>query len=139
MAAVVKVARTRATVDMGPPLAATTYDRDAIIIDYLLGTTGNFADAASINAAQEIISRDAPDGRPELAHMADRSGLNSTPGQVRGIGDRQRTGGATTRNPITPCDGAHTYFVTAHWADRDGRPQSCSYPYVAIRRGYWCR
>lgn len=40
MAAVVKVTRAGTTVDMGPPLGRQAYDRDAIIVDYFLGTAG---------------------------------------------------------------------------------------------------
>ena len=61
MAGVVKVARAGATVDMGPPLGAETYDRDAVIVDYFLGTAGTFADPASLDAVQEVVGSDAPD------------------------------------------------------------------------------
>ena len=61
MAAVVKVARAETTIDMGPPLGRETYDRDAIILDYFLGTAGKFADAATLDAVQKIVSSDAPD------------------------------------------------------------------------------
>jgi hypothetical protein len=61
MAAVVKVARAGTAIDMGPPLGRETYDRDAIVVDYFLGTTRKFADAATLDAVQEIVSSDAPD------------------------------------------------------------------------------
>ena len=61
MAGVVKVARAGTTVNMGPPLGEETYDRDAIILDYFLGAAGKFADAAALDAVQEIVSSDAPD------------------------------------------------------------------------------
>jgi hypothetical protein len=60
MAGVVKVARAGTTVDMGPPLGEETCDRDTIL-DYFLGTAGKFADAAALDAVQEIVSSDAPD------------------------------------------------------------------------------
>jgi hypothetical protein len=61
MAAVVKVVRAENTVDMGPPLGRQTYDCDAVILDYFLGTAGKFGDAATLDAVQEIVSSDAPD------------------------------------------------------------------------------
>ncbi len=61
MAGVVKVARAGATVDMRPALGRQTYDRDAIIVDYFLGTVAKFADAATMDAAREIIGGDEPD------------------------------------------------------------------------------
>ena len=61
MAAVVKVARAGTTVDMGPPLGCETYDRDAIVVDYFFGTASRFADAATLDAVQEIVSCDTPD------------------------------------------------------------------------------
>lgn len=61
MAGVVKIARAGTAVDMGPPLGPETYDRDAIIVDYFLGTGGKFADALTLDAVQEIVSSDAPD------------------------------------------------------------------------------
>ena len=61
MAGVVKVARAGTTVDMGPPLGQGTYDRDAIILDYFLGTASKFADAATLDVVQEIVSSDTPD------------------------------------------------------------------------------
>ena len=36
--------RAGTTVDIGPPLGLETYDRDAIIVDYFLGTAGKFAE-----------------------------------------------------------------------------------------------
>jgi hypothetical protein len=57
----VKVARAGTTVDMGPPLGRETYDRDAIVVDYFLGTASKFADAATLDAVQEAVSSDAPD------------------------------------------------------------------------------
>jgi hypothetical protein len=56
MAGVVKVARAGATVDMGAPLGNETYDRDAIVVDYFLGTLAKFADAATLDAVQELVS-----------------------------------------------------------------------------------
>lgn len=50
MAGVVKVARAGTTVDMGPPLGREAYDRDAIVVDYFLGTASKFADAATLDA-----------------------------------------------------------------------------------------
>jgi hypothetical protein len=44
---VVKIARAGSTVDMGPPHGTKTYDRDAIIIDYFLGTTATLADTGN--------------------------------------------------------------------------------------------
>jgi len=35
--------------------------RDAVIVDYFLGTVGIFADAATLNAVEEIVTSDAPD------------------------------------------------------------------------------
>jgi len=61
MAGVVKVARAGTTVDMGPPLGVESYDRDGIIVDYFLGTAWKAADAATLDAVQEIVSGDAPD------------------------------------------------------------------------------
>ena len=61
MAGVVKVVRAGATVDMGPPLGEEAYGRDAIILDYFLGTAGEFADAATLDAVQQVVSSDAPD------------------------------------------------------------------------------
>jgi hypothetical protein len=61
MAGVVKVARAGTTVDMGPPLGRETYDRDAVVVDYFLGTTSKFAGAGTLDAAQEILRGDAPD------------------------------------------------------------------------------
>lgn len=61
IAGVVKVARVGAIVDMGPPLGEVTYDRDAIILDYFLGTARKFADAAAVDAVQEIVGSGAPD------------------------------------------------------------------------------
>jgi predicted RNA-binding Zn-ribbon protein involved in translation (DUF1610 family) len=61
IAAVVKVARAGTTVDMGPPLGRIPYDRDAIVVDYFLGTAGTFADASTLTAFQEIVSGDAAD------------------------------------------------------------------------------
>ena len=52
---VVKVARAGAIADMGPPLGEETYGRDAIIVDYFLGTASKFADAAALDAVQEIV------------------------------------------------------------------------------------
>jgi hypothetical protein len=46
---------------MGPPLRRETYDRDAIVVDYFLGTVSMFAEAAMLDAVQEIVSTDAPD------------------------------------------------------------------------------
>jgi hypothetical protein len=61
IAAVVKVARAGTTVDMGPPLGRETYDRDAIVVDHFFGTASRFADAATLDAVQEVVSSDAPD------------------------------------------------------------------------------
>jgi predicted RNA-binding Zn-ribbon protein involved in translation (DUF1610 family) len=61
MAAVVKVARAGTTVDMGPPLGRETYERDAVVVDYFFGTASRFADAATLDAVQHIVSSDAPD------------------------------------------------------------------------------
>lgn len=61
VAGVVKVARAGATVDMGPRLGRETYDRDVIIVDCFLGTVAKFADGATLDAAQDVISGDAPD------------------------------------------------------------------------------
>jgi hypothetical protein len=61
MAGVVKVARAGTAVDMGPPLGRETYDRDAIVVDYFLGTASRFADAATLDAVHEVVSGDAPD------------------------------------------------------------------------------
>jgi hypothetical protein len=61
LAGVVTVARAGTSVDMGPPLGEQAYDRDAIVVDYFLGTASKFADAATLNAVQEIVSSEAPD------------------------------------------------------------------------------
>ena len=61
MAGVVKVARSGATVDMGPPLGRETYDRDGIVVDYFLGTAWRSADAATLDAVAEIVGSAAPD------------------------------------------------------------------------------
>lgn len=61
MAAVVKVARSGASVDMGPPLGRETYDRDGIVVDYFLGTAWKSADTATLDAVREIVSSQAPD------------------------------------------------------------------------------
>jgi hypothetical protein len=61
MAAVVKVARSGAGADVGPPLGCETYDRDGIVVDYFLGTTWKSAGAATLDAVQEIVSSQAPD------------------------------------------------------------------------------
>jgi hypothetical protein len=61
MAGVVTVARAGTTVDMGPPLGRQTYDRDALVVDYFLGTASKFADAATLDAVQEVLSSPAPD------------------------------------------------------------------------------
>jgi hypothetical protein len=61
MAGVVKVARAGTTVDIGPPAGPQAYDRDAIVVDYFLGTASKFADAATLDAVQEIVSSHAPD------------------------------------------------------------------------------
>jgi hypothetical protein len=61
VAGVVKVARAGTTVDMGPPLGEQAYDRDAIVVDYFVGTASKFADAATLDAVQEIVSSQAPD------------------------------------------------------------------------------
>jgi hypothetical protein len=60
MAGVVKVAWTGTTVDMGPPLGCEIYDRDAIVVDYFLGTASKFADAATLDAVQEVVTSHAP-------------------------------------------------------------------------------
>ena len=57
----VKVARAGTSVDLGPPLGRETYDRAAIIVDYFLGTAAKYADTATLDAVQEIVSSDAPD------------------------------------------------------------------------------
>ena len=46
---------------MGPPLGRETYDRDAIVVEFFFGTASRFADPATLDAVQEIISSDAPD------------------------------------------------------------------------------
>ena len=46
---------------MGPPLGRVTYARDAIVVDYFLGTASRFVDAATLDAAQEVVSSYAPD------------------------------------------------------------------------------
>jgi hypothetical protein len=61
MAGVVKIARAGATVNMGPPLGKKTWDRDAIVLDYFLGTASKFADTATVDAVLEVITSDAPD------------------------------------------------------------------------------
>jgi hypothetical protein len=61
MAGVVKVARAGTTIDMGPPLGRETYDRDAIVVDYFLGTASKFADAATLDAVQEVVASATPD------------------------------------------------------------------------------
>lgn len=61
IAGVVKVTRAGTTVDMGPPLGPQTCDRDAIVVDYFLGTASKLADAATVDAVQQIITSDAPD------------------------------------------------------------------------------
>jgi hypothetical protein len=61
MAGVVKVARAGTTVDIGPPLGLETYDRDAIVVDYFFGTATRFADAATLDAVEEIVSSGVPD------------------------------------------------------------------------------
>jgi hypothetical protein len=61
MAGVVKVARAGTTVDMGPPFGPESYDRDAIVVDYFFGTASRFADAATLDAVQEVVSSQAPD------------------------------------------------------------------------------
>jgi hypothetical protein len=70
MAAVVKVARAGITVDMGPPLGCETYHRDALVVDYFLGTASRFADAATLDTVQEIVSSSAPD--PEALRRIDQ-------------------------------------------------------------------
>jgi hypothetical protein len=70
MAGVVKVARAGTSVDMGPPLGCETYDRDAVIIDYFLGTASKFADATTLGAVQVVVSSDAPD--PVALRQIDR-------------------------------------------------------------------
>lgn len=35
---------------MGPPLEHETYARDAIVVDYFLGTASRFADAVTLDA-----------------------------------------------------------------------------------------
>lgn len=61
LAAVVKVARAGITVDMGPPLGCESYDHDTIVVDYFFGTASRFADTATLDAVQEIVSSDTPD------------------------------------------------------------------------------
>ncbi len=61
VAGVVKVARAGTTVDRGPPLGRETYDRDAMVVDYFFGTASRFADAATLDAVQDIVSTDAPE------------------------------------------------------------------------------
>jgi hypothetical protein len=61
MAGVVKVARAGSSVDMGPPLGRETYHRDAVVVDYFLGTASRFADAATLEAVREVVTSDAPD------------------------------------------------------------------------------
>jgi hypothetical protein len=61
MAGVVKVGRAGTTVDVGPPLGRETYDRDAIVADYFLGTASKFADAATLDAVQEVVASATPD------------------------------------------------------------------------------
>lgn len=61
MAGVVKVARAGSVVDMGPPLGGQTYDRDAVIVDYFLGTASKFADAGTLGAVEDALSASAPD------------------------------------------------------------------------------
>jgi predicted RNA-binding Zn-ribbon protein involved in translation (DUF1610 family) len=70
MAAVVKVARAGTAIDMGPPLSRGTYDRDAIVVDYFLGTASTFADPATLDAVQEALSSHAPD--PAALRRIDR-------------------------------------------------------------------
>lgn len=60
MAGIVTVARAGTTVDMGPPLGRETYDHDAIVVDYFLGTASKSADAATLDAVQEAVTSDAP-------------------------------------------------------------------------------
>ena len=69
----VKVARAGSTVDMGPPLGRETYDRDAVSLDYFLGTTGKFAGAVTLDAVQEVVSYDCTTGicPGGHRHMAD--------------------------------------------------------------------
>ena len=61
MAGVVKGRPGRNQRRHGPPLGRETYDHDAIIVDYSLGTAGKFADAATLDAVQELVSSHAPD------------------------------------------------------------------------------
>ena len=61
MAGVVKVTRAGTTVDMGPPRSHEKYDRDAIVVDYFLGTASRLADAAKVDAVQEVAAGHTPD------------------------------------------------------------------------------
>jgi hypothetical protein len=61
MADVVTAARAGTTVDMGPPLGRETYDHDAIVVDYFLGTASRFADADTLDAVQDVVSNQKPD------------------------------------------------------------------------------
>ena len=61
MAGIVTVARAGTTVDMGPPLGRETYDHDAIVVDYFLGTASRFANADTLDAVQDVVSSQKPD------------------------------------------------------------------------------
>jgi hypothetical protein len=69
MAGVVKVERAGTTIDTGLPLGQKTCDRDAIVVDFY-GTASRFADAATLDAVQEIVSSHAPD--PAALRRIDR-------------------------------------------------------------------
>ena len=61
MAAVVTVARAGTIVDAGPPVGRLSYDRDAVVVDYFLGTACQFAGPATLDAVEEIVTSTAPD------------------------------------------------------------------------------
>lgn len=61
VAGVVRVARAGTTVDMGPPIGLQTFDDDALVVDYFLGTSTSFADAVKMDTVQEIVVSDTPD------------------------------------------------------------------------------
>ena len=80
VAGVVKVARAGTTVDRGPPLGRETYDRDAMVVDYFFGTASRFADAATLDAVQDIVSTDAPE--PVALRQIDSGAMLETCGSA---------------------------------------------------------
>ena len=61
IAGVVRAVRKGDDIDMGPPLGRAASERDAIVVDYFLGTHAMYADTETIDAVEAIVSSDAPD------------------------------------------------------------------------------